>query len=51
VIAIHHGRRAPDDLANLAGGNNDALAYTADEMRALAVAAKGYDDVYVVVAD
>ena len=38
-------------VANLAGGNNDALAYTADEMRALAVAAKGYDDVYIVVAD
>lgn len=38
-------------VANLAGGNNDALAYTADEMRALARDAKGYDDVYVVVAD
>lgn len=38
-------------VANLAGGNNDALAYTADEIRALARAAKGYDDVYVVVAD
>jgi len=38
-------------VANLAGGNNDALAYTADEMRALARDAIAYDDVYIVVAD
>jgi hypothetical protein len=38
-------------VANLAGGNNDALTYTADEMRALARDAIAYDNEYVVVAD
>lgn len=38
-------------VSNLAGGNKDALTYTADDMRRMATDIKAYDDEWVVVAD
>ncbi len=38
-------------VSNLAGGNKDALAWTADEIRAKAVESAGYDSEWGVVAD
>lgn len=38
-------------IANLAGGNNEALAWTADEIRAKAVEALEYAQAWSVVAD
>lgn len=36
---------------NLAGGNNEALAWKADEIRSKAILVKSYDDAWCVVAD
>lgn len=38
-------------VSNLAGGNNEALTYTADDMRRMAKDIKAYDDEWSVVAD
>ena len=38
-------------VSNLAGGNNEALTYTADDMRRMAKDIKAYDDEWCVVAD
>jgi len=38
-------------ISNLAGGNNEALAWSADEIRKMSVEVKAYDDVWSVVAD
>lgn len=38
-------------LANLAGGNNEALSWTADEIRQKATEVQEYDNEWVVVAD
>ena len=38
-------------VSNLAGGNNEALTYTADEIRTMAKEIKAYDDEWCVVAD
>lgn len=38
-------------VANLAGGNNEALAWTADQIREIAKGVLAYDDAWCVVAD
>lgn len=38
-------------VSNLAGGNNEALTYTADDIRRMAKDIKAYDDEWCVVAD
>ena len=38
-------------VSNLAGGNNEAKTYTADDMRRMAKDIKAYDDEWCVVAD
>lgn len=38
-------------VSNLAGGNNEALTYSADDIRAMAKDIKAYDDEWCVVAD
>jgi hypothetical protein len=38
-------------VSNLAGGNNEALTYTADVIRNMAKAIQAYDDEWCVVAD
>jgi len=38
-------------VANLAGGNNEAKKWTADEIRLTAVGVLAYDENWVVVAD
>lgn len=38
-------------VSNLAGGNNEAKTYTADEIRRMATDIKAYDDEWCVVAD
>lgn len=38
-------------VSNLAGGNNEALTYTADQIRQMAKDIKAYDDEWCVVAD
>ncbi len=49
------GPRAPYTpyrlISNLAGGNNEALEWTAEEIRKKAVESKKYHDEWCVVAD
>jgi len=43
-------RRSPADN-DLAGGNKEALVWTADEIRAKATEIRAYDEEWAVVAD
>lgn len=57
IVAILGDSGVPSQLdpyrftSNLAGGNNEALTWSADEIRAKARHIKEYDDAYCVVAD